>query len=97
MGEDHMTVLRPRPVNATMFHWHADTRTYSIDMSTLGDFGRVYDDACDEGLTLIERHGLREVVCVVDREDVVDGEIKGWWLKPLKYSGPSFKILVVNT
>lgn len=93
-----MTVLRPHPVNATRFVWFADTRTYCIDMSQLGGFGRVYDDACDEGLTLIERHGLREVVCVVEHTDVLNGDVKGWRLEPVRpYNGPPFNILVINT
>jgi hypothetical protein len=93
-----MTLLRPRPVNATRFLWDADTRTYTIDMSMLGGFGRAFDDACDEGLTLVERHGLREVVCVVD--DTVknrDGDVIIWVLKPWRYKGPPFTVEVLNT
>jgi hypothetical protein len=93
-----MTMLRPNPVNATRFAWNADTRTYAIDMSDIGGFGRVFDDACDEGLTLIERHGLREVVCIAsapvkDKE----GDIQYWELKPWRYKGPPFTIKVFNT
>jgi hypothetical protein len=93
-----VSTLRPKPISATRFVWFADAREYCIDMSQLGGFGQVYDDACDEGLTLIERHGLREVVCVVEETDVHDGEVKGWRLKPVRgYKGPPFTILVINT
>lgn len=94
-----MTVLRPKPVNGTMFIWHAPTRTYYIDMSQLGGFGRVYDDACDEGLTIISRFGTREAVCAVEDQHVVDGEVKAWILKPVKpkYKGADFTIMVFNT
>jgi hypothetical protein len=94
-----MTVLRPNPVNAAMFMWNAEDRTYFIDMSQLGGFGRVYDDACDEGLTLVERHGLREVVCVVEDQKMDrDNDITMWVLKPVRpYKGPPFTIKVFNT
>jgi hypothetical protein len=71
---------------------------YSIDMSELGGFGRVYDDACDEGLTLVDRYGIREIVCVVE-DHILDREreIQGWVLKPVRpYKGPPFTIKVFN-
>jgi hypothetical protein len=93
-----MAMLRPNPVNSTRFLWHAETRTYSIDMSDLGGFGRVFDDAADEGITLVERFGLGEVVCIVEAP-VKDneGDIRYWTLRPVRYNGRPFTITVFNT
>jgi hypothetical protein len=97
MGEDHMTLLRPNPINATRFLWHPKDRMYSVEMSDIGGFGRAFDDSCDEGITLVERNGLREVVCVVD-EEVRDAEndVQYWVLKPWRYKGTPFTIVVFN-
>jgi hypothetical protein len=91
-----MAMLRPNPVNSTRFTWHAATRTYSIEMSDLGGFGRVFDDACDEGITLVERFGLGEVVCVVEHHATREGDVLYWVLKPLNYKGAPFTIKVFN-
>jgi hypothetical protein len=69
-----------------------------LPRSVLGGFGRAFDDACDEGLTLIERNGLREIVCVVEEEvRDRDNDVQYWVLKPWRYKGPPFTIEVFNT
>jgi hypothetical protein len=80
------TRRRPAPVSADRLMWHAETRSYVTEISDLGrrPFGQVWDDACDEGLTLISRHDGSEHVFVV-HETVrdADNDIAYWLLVPV--------------
>jgi hypothetical protein len=64
--------------------WHPQTRTFCAEMSDLPGFGRVWDDACDEGLTLISsRDNSQVVVFAVDHEERdADGDLLWWDLRP---------------
>lgn len=91
-----MTILKPRPVSSTQFTWVPQSRTYVAEMSDLGGFGQVYDDACDEGLTLISKHGDREIVFAVEVTAVEDDEIKWWDLVPANGKPCGFNVRVFN-
>lgn len=64
------------------------------DLDRPSPFGRVYDDACDEGLTLVSHVTGREMVFAVDHiERDREGDLMYWDLKPvrelvLRHSGP---------
>lgn len=78
-----MTRLRPAPVSTGQLTYSATENLLVAEASSLPPFGRVYDDACDEGLTVVSAHTGREVVFVV--EDTVysdDGELVCWDLRP---------------
>lgn len=75
-----MGMLKPKPVSTRQLMWDPSDRTYIGEISSTNGFGRVYDDACDEGLTLVGNR--REVVFVIVDEDVKDGEVRFWTLKP---------------
>ena len=49
-----MTCLLPKPVSVTAFTWMPAERMFVAEMSEIRGFGRVYDDACDEGLDAAE-------------------------------------------
>ena len=52
-------LLAPSQVHHSRFHWDPETRRFVGEASDLGRnfrLGRVYDDACDVGLTIVGRH-----------------------------------------
>jgi hypothetical protein len=79
-------LLQPAPVSSDRFLWDAATRTFIAEASDLGrePFGRVFSDACDEGLTLLSsRHPGQQIVFTinhVERDD--DGDTLYWDLVP---------------
>jgi len=97
-------ILNPTRVSSTKFHWVKASSEFFAEISDLGHsfrFGRVYDDAADQGLTLVSRYDSREIVFVVDRidRDGLENEITGWHLSPvLPGDGGSipFTILIAN-
>ncbi len=57
-----------------------DTFVLSTEISTIGDFERIYPDAADVGVTVI---GLRhEITFYVDSAKVENGEMVAWSLRP---------------
>lgn len=77
-------ILRPPTTPTSQLFWDAPDRQYVGDISSTHGFGQVYDDACDEGMTLVNMRTGREVVFVVDRTEVRDGDIVSWTLRPLR-------------
>lgn len=85
-----MTILSPQPIHNTKeFNWNPATKTYSAEASTLRGYGHheweigwpklsaVYDDACDEGFTLVsESTGTRMtmVLKTIDRDNAYAGD-----------------------
>lgn len=65
-----MGLLHPPRVSTDRFHYDAATGTFMADASDLSDLrlGRVYDDACDEGLTLVSATTGTELVYAVHQE-----------------------------
>lgn len=77
-------ILSPNPVPATQMTWIPNQQQFVTEMSQIRGFGRVYDDACDEGLTLVSRYSDRpEIVFAVEHvERDNDGDTLYWDLKP---------------
>jgi PleD family two-component response regulator len=60
-------------------------------------FGRVYDDACDEGLTLVSRYNGEELVLVVNHTEVDrEGDLRYWDLVPADFRPARFAVRVYN-
>lgn len=59
-------ILKPSPVSTRRFTYLPEDKMFVAEASDLPGFGRVYDDACDEGLTLVSHQTGTEVVFVVD-------------------------------
>ena len=92
-------ILRPCPVSTRQFHYEAARTRFVGDISSTHGFGRVYNDACDEGLTLVSARTGREVTFVVNREHRnADGDITHWELIPAHYQRdvPPCHILLFN-
>jgi hypothetical protein len=78
-----MAILTPCPVSTRQLTWLPDTRQYVGEASSTHGFGRVYDDACDVGLTLVSATSGRRVVFVIhDVETDADGDVRSWTLIP---------------
>jgi hypothetical protein len=59
-----MALLKPRPTTSRRFSL-IDGKLVA-EMSDVGPLGRVWDDACDEGLTVVSHRTDREVVYAVE-------------------------------
>jgi hypothetical protein len=72
----------------SMFHWTPEDGLFSQELSSLPSrssenvFHRLYNDACDLGLTLISAKTNTEADYYVDTVDMYHGEIQGWNLLP---------------
>lgn len=79
-------ILHPLPVQSGQFTWIAGSREFVAELSDLGGkFGRVYDDAIDEGLILVSsRHpGKPDIVFVINHEQRdAEGDVQYWDLVP---------------
>ena len=99
-----MRTLKPRPVFASRFTLDRQTRTFTAEASDLGyragesPFGRVYPDACDEGLTVISDRSGREVVFAIDHEERdADGDLLWWVLEPVEGEGlAGYRVQIFN-
>jgi hypothetical protein len=92
-----MTTLRPAPVPTTQLDYNPTARTYYGDISSTHGLGRVYDDACDEGLTLVSATTGREIVFAVaqiDRDS--EGDITVWYLTPATPGAPDIAVVLFN-
>jgi hypothetical protein len=79
-----MTLLRPAPVSTGRFLYHAASNTFTAEASDLPVMwtGRAYDDACDEGLTLVSTRTGAEVVCVLHDMATSEGDVLFWTFRP---------------
>jgi hypothetical protein len=69
---------------------------FVAEASSLPPLGRVYDDACDEGLTLLsERYPGDEVVFVVTSSQEREGDILYWDLSAVNRS-TGFSVRIYN-
>lgn len=81
-----MTLLRPCPIHTSRLNYNARERVFSEEESTIGAPGRVYDDACDLGYTLVSARTGREVVFAqtfTSRD--IGGDVAFWVYEPEPY------------
>lgn len=78
-------VLHPTPVSTRQFT--LDGATFVAEISDFGPgfkFGQVYDDACDEGITLVSQWTGAEIVFAVHHEERRDGDLLWWELRAVR-------------
>lgn len=74
-------LLRPAPVRGTFFHWNKYSGIAMIsDLGPGFDFDRVWNDACDEGLTVISDETGTEVVFAMNHIMENGDEVQAWKL-----------------
>jgi hypothetical protein len=69
-GKEETMILEPAPISTERFTYSADSKVFVAEASDLGDFrlGRVYDDACDVGMTLVSKRSGARLVFALSRE-----------------------------
>lgn len=86
--------LKPAPVSTRQLTYNAATSTFIGEISDTHGFGRVYADACDEGLTLVSsRTGAELVFVVVDEQRDAEGDLQLWKLEAV---GRPFRMTLFN-
>jgi hypothetical protein len=76
-------------VNTRQFHYNKSRKTFTAEMSELGDqpFIRVYNDACDQGLLLESQNSGQVATFYLYRTHYnSDNDIEYWELKPTRES-----------
>jgi hypothetical protein len=95
-------ILKPCMLSSSLFSYHGDTQTFTAEVSTLcigrgTDYGRVYDDACDYGFTIVSRRTGKEVVFAHDHDDRDrEGDLAGEWFVAVTPGYTHLKALVIN-
>lgn len=79
-------LLKPAPISSSRFTYVYSERMLVAEASDLGPlcFGQVWNDSCDEGLTVVSARTGREVVFVVNHVETRDGDLLYWNLIPAK-------------
>ena len=76
-------LLRPAPVSTSVVTFDREHNLMVAEMSSTNGFDRVYNDACDEGLTLVSHITGKEVVyAVVNVKKDTEGDLVYWDLRP---------------
>jgi hypothetical protein len=98
-----MALLKPCPTSTTMFTYDARTCTFATEASSLDEGGRrewlerVYDDACDLGLTLVSHTTGAEIVFAVAREvRDAEGDLVYTELRPARSGQGGMRVVVYN-
>lgn len=102
-----MAVLSPYPKHTTdQFSWDPKTKTFTAESSDLRwpigypKLGQVYDDAADEGFTLISSKTDKPCVLAIDHIDPNNDYAGGWWaitFRPATLAQRDlFKVVVFN-
>lgn len=91
-----------KKVSTTLFSYFPESKTFSTEESTLRAnrapdvFGRLYDDACDEGFVLVSQRTGKEVAMYLASIDTnKDNEIAGWHFKPVS-PRHDFSVFIIN-
>lgn len=88
-------LLEPAPVSSSQLTYNAASKLFSAFASDTNGFGRVWNDSCDEGLTVVSSKTGKRVVFVV--EDVAhddEGDLTYWSLRSLD---GAYAMVVFNT
>lgn len=78
-----MRTLTPAPVAIRQFSFDAERKGFTADISSTNGLGRVYDDACDEGLTVLGDTGRSVVFVVVEAHRDAENDTTHWSLRSL--------------
>lgn len=86
------------PVSTDRFVYDPERRVFSAFASDLPAFARVFDDACDVGLSLVSARTGRAVPVTVDgTERDAEGDLLSWTLRPVAAADRGlFAVVVFN-
>lgn len=89
------------PYSAKQFLHRSEVKTLSIEISELGGFSQLYDDAADQGIAVQGRTGTT-YWHVADVKQDAEGDVLWWTLRPIPLScrqhpaAKDYKMLVYN-
>ncbi len=76
-----MAILHPNPISSNFFSFKKGKFTCELSdlLSTPFTLGRVYDDACDEGFSIVsEKTGKSAVFRLIEMRRDSDGDLQSW-------------------
>lgn len=94
-----MTILKPTRIQSSKIHWAGYEGVVEIsDLGRSFQFGRVYDDACDEGVTVISERTGKEIVFALNGRDMDESgeDLCGWNLVAVTPGFKHLKLLIIN-
>jgi hypothetical protein len=93
-----MAVINSTFVDTDRFSWLPGERLFVAEASDLPALTRVWDDACDEGLTLVShRTGQNVPVVIASEERDREGDVRYWDLVPIDPNKRDlFKVRIFN-
>ena len=92
-----MSVVCNTRYSTKAFDFISELNEFCAEISSLrSGLGRVYDDACDEGLVLVSHVTNQERVFAVDEiETDREDEVVGWRLKCVSHN-ENFTVFILN-
>ena len=89
-------ILNPSPISSTRFTFKG--HTFSAEASDLRGIrlGRVYDDACDEGFTIVSEKTGKSAVFAAAGEIIHNEELGGWKFKCVTPGLTHLKAVIFN-
>jgi hypothetical protein len=92
-----MAILSPPVVSSGIFTMSQGAMVAEIsDLGPTFQMGRVYDDACDEGLTVRSERTGKLVVFAVSRRVEREGEVLAWELESVTPGARGHKMVLFN-
>lgn len=73
-------ILNPSPISSDKFIYSSESKSFIADASDLEGFklGRVYDDACDEGFSIVSKKTGNSAVFAFEGQIIDNEELGGW-------------------
>ena len=73
-------ILNPAPISSNKFQYCSKSNSFIAEASELRGFklGRVYDDACDEGFSIVSEKTGKSAVFALVAEIIHNEELGGW-------------------
>lgn len=90
-------ILNPSPISSSKFSFK--NNKFSAEASELNGFSldRVYNDACDEGFTIIsEKTGKGAVFALYNHEEDREGDLVAWIFKCVTPGLTHLKAVIFN-
>lgn len=91
-------LLNPSPISSSKFSFK--NAVFSAEASDFGrsfDLGRVYDDAYDEGFTIVsERTGKPAVFALYNHDEDLEGDVTAWIFKCVTPGLTHLKAVIFN-
>lgn len=91
-------ILTPNPISSNKFSFRGNT--FTADASDLGrafSLSRVWDDACDEGFSIVSvKTGRAAVFALYDHDEDNEGDVTGWLFKCVTPGLTHLKAVIFN-